>query len=114
MDNNSKPINGCNYSTEDVLVRKWKEDLLYYPAIHGLETIYRNDECNGIVRRANYGYSINKPLLYGYIYNNDDRITKEYLENGNYQIEIMGKKYPLTYESKPLFDNKNNRIKGIY
>ena len=83
--------------------------------IHGNELIYRNNECVGYVRRANYSFCNEKPVCYGYIYSKDDEIiNSDYLNNSKFQLEIMNQLYDANYEKKPIFDPKNNRIKGIY
>lgn len=41
-------------------------------------------------------------------------ITEEFLQNGKYQLEVMGKCYDATMTLKSQFDPDNKRVKGIY
>lgn len=61
----------------------------------GLEGVYRNGQAVGFIRRADYGYSIKKPIGACYIKRNDcHTIDDEYLMNAEYAIEVLGKRYP--------------------
>lgn len=84
-------------------------------AIQGLETIWRDDVPVGFVRRGGYGFHIGKSIAYGYVKNPEGvPVTNDFLKAGNYEIEFMGTRVPATFHMKPLFDAKNERIKGIY
>ncbi|XP_017789303.1 PREDICTED: sarcosine dehydrogenase, mitochondrial [Habropoda laboriosa] len=62
----------------------------------GLEAIYRNNCLVGYLRRAEQGYSCGNTIGHGYIQHpNGGSVTKEFVENGNYEIEAMGKRYAL-------------------
>lgn len=82
--------------------------------IYGNETIYKDNIPIGFIKRGGYSYSLNQPFGYGYITNNNNYIDNDFLESGQYELEILGKKYKANYESKVLFDPDNNRLKGIY
>ena len=41
-------------------------------------------------------------------------MTNEYLEAGNYEIEVMGTKYPAQIYLQSPFDRENKRLKGQY
>lgn len=45
---------------------------------------------------------------------NGQNITKEFLETGAYQIEVMKKKYPAKMYLHSPFDPHNKRLQGIY
>ncbi|XP_017887261.1 sarcosine dehydrogenase, mitochondrial [Ceratina calcarata] len=60
----------------------------------GLEVIYRDNHLVGYLRRGEKGYSCEKAIGHGYIKHPDGGdITKEFLENGNYELEVNGKRY---------------------
>ena len=81
----------------------------------GLETIWRNNEVVGFVRRGGYGFHVGKTIAYGYV--SDPKggpINNDFLKQGTYEIESMGERFPADFQLKPIFDPKNERIKGIY
>lgn len=41
-------------------------------------------------------------------------VTSDYLENGSYQVEVMGKRYETSANAKSTFDPKGKRLLGIY
>ncbi|XP_045451807.1 sarcosine dehydrogenase, mitochondrial [Melitaea cinxia] len=83
-------------------------------AIFGQEAIYRNGEPVGYVRRGDYGFYLNKSIGIGYITNKGAEVTKDYLNEGNYEIEVMGKKYKAKLHLKSPFDPNGQRLLGNY
>lgn len=81
----------------------------------GLEGVYRNGEAVGHVRRGEYGYFIGKPIGKSFIRRSDGKpIDNEYLKNGSYEIDVLGKRYPAKLHLKTPFDPTNQRIQGLY
>jgi len=81
----------------------------------GLETIWRNNEVVGFIRRGGYGFHIGKTIGYGYVKNPTGvPVTNGFLKAGDYEIECMGDRYPAKFHLKTPFDPKNLRIKGEY
>jgi dimethylglycine oxidase len=75
-------------------------------AAFGYEPIFSNGSCIGIVTSANFGYSVGKYVLYGYV-------AKDYTKLGTkLEIEYFGDRYPVTVENDPLFDPKGERMKA--
>lgn len=87
---------------------------LFQVAIFGQEAIYRNGEPVGYVRRGDYGFYLNKSIGIGYITNKGAEVTKDYLNEGNYEIEVMGKKYKAKLHLKSPFDPNGQRLLGNY
>ncbi len=86
-----------------------------HKALIGLEAIWRNGEVIGFIRRAGYGYHIGKSIAYGYVSDPSGKaVNNEFLKSGEYSIESMGTVFPAQVHLKGLFDQKNERIKGIY
>lgn len=53
--------------------------------------------------------------IYSYVSHPDGAlVTNEFLENGNYEIEIMGKRYNANLHLKSPFDSEDERVHGIY
>ena len=80
-----------------------------------METITRNGEIVGFLRRGEYGFHINKSIGYGYIERPDGgKVTNAYIKEGEYVIEGMGITHPAQAHVKTPFDPKNKRVQGVY
>ncbi|XP_005799757.1 sarcosine dehydrogenase, mitochondrial [Xiphophorus maculatus] len=81
----------------------------------GLEAIFRNDVPVGHLRRADYGFFIDKTLGYGYIHNPDGGVVSgDFIKTGKFTLERMGVAYEAKAHLKSPFDPENKRVKGIY
>ncbi|XP_077162881.1 sarcosine dehydrogenase, mitochondrial isoform X2 [Paroedura picta] len=81
----------------------------------GLEAIWRNGKVIGHVRRADFGYAVNKTIVYGYIRDPEGGpVTTEFVKMGDYSLERMGVSYPAKAHMKSPFDPENKRVRGIY
>ncbi|XP_055319034.1 sarcosine dehydrogenase, mitochondrial-like [Sitodiplosis mosellana] len=81
----------------------------------GLEGVYRNSEAVGHLRWAEYGYMTNKSIGKSYIHRSDGQpIDTEYLKQGTYEIDVLGKLYPAKLHLSSPFDKTNQRILGYY
>lgn len=81
----------------------------------GLEAIYRNNSLVGYLRRAEQGYSCGNTIGRGYIrHPNGENVTKEYLQSGTYEIEILGERHRADLYVQSPFDPRNKRLMGIY
>ncbi|KAI5642497.1 FAD dependent oxidoreductase domain-containing protein [Phthorimaea operculella] len=83
-------------------------------AIYGQEAIYRNGEIVGHLRRGDYGFYLDKPIGIGYVENKGDLLTKDYLQSGQYELEVLGKKYKANLYLKSPFDPTGQRMLGNY
>uniref|UniRef100_A0A8C9TR05 Sarcosine dehydrogenase n=1 Tax=Scleropages formosus TaxID=113540 RepID=A0A8C9TR05_SCLFO len=81
----------------------------------GLEAIFRNGQPVGHLRRAEYGFAINKTIGYGYIRSPDGGVVSpEFIKTGKFTLERMGMTYKAKAHLKSPFDPENKRVKGIY
>ncbi|XP_020837604.1 sarcosine dehydrogenase, mitochondrial isoform X2 [Phascolarctos cinereus] len=81
----------------------------------GLEAIWRNEKVVGHIRKADFGFALNKTIAYGYIQNPDGGpVSLEFVKSGDYALERMGVIYPAQAHVKSPFDPDNKRVKGIY
>lgn len=72
----------------------------------GYEAIFADGTCIGHVNSANYGYSVGKYILYGYL-------PVQYAEPGTQvEVEYFGKRYAATVTSEPLYDPEMKRLRG--
>lgn len=83
--------------------------------IWGLEGVYRNGEPVGILRRAEYAYTLGKSLGQAYITRTDGQVVDvEYLKSGHYEIDILGKRYKADCHLRSPFDPSGQRVLGNY
>jgi glycine cleavage system aminomethyltransferase T/glycine/D-amino acid oxidase-like deaminating enzyme len=72
----------------------------------GYEPIFSNGSCVGHVTSANYGYSIGKFMVYGYL-------PVEYATPGTtLEVEYLGQRWSAVVSEEPLWDPKMTRLKG--
>lgn len=112
------------YKGKDAIIKQRLEGirkrLVYFTLkehvpIWGLEGVYRNGEPVGIIRRAEFAYTLNKSFGQAYIERKDRQIIDvNYIKSGKYEINIMGKLYEADCHLKSPFDPDGKRILGIY
>jgi glycine cleavage system T protein len=74
--------------------------------VMGKEPILDGDKRLGYVTSANYGYSVQQSIAYGYLPN-------EYSTPGSaVEIQYFGERYAATVAKEPLYDPGNARLKG--
>ncbi|MDA9610543.1 FAD-dependent oxidoreductase [Alphaproteobacteria bacterium] len=73
----------------------------------GKEPIYDNHgKSVGYVSSANYGYFVDKHIIYGYL-------PYHYAEEGTkLELDYFGKRYPIMVTKEPLLDPENKRLKS--
>lgn len=82
----------------------------------GLETVYRNNEVVGHLRRGEWAYTLDCAFGQCYIKRPDSNkpIDMDYIKSGKYQIEVMGKLLDADVHTRSPFDPKGLRILGQY
>ena len=81
------------------------EPMLYYN-----EVIYRDGIIVGDVSSGSYGHTLGGAVGLGFV-SCEEGVTKDYINSGNWEIQIAGIKYPATASLRPMYDPKNERIK---
>ena len=77
----------------------------------GRETILRNGEFAGYLSSGGYGYTVDKPIGYGYV-RAADGVDDDYLAAGSYELVVATEKVPATVHLGPLYDPAMARIKA--
>jgi sarcosine dehydrogenase len=77
----------------------------------GRETIYRDGQRCGWLSSAGFGYTIGKPIGYGYV-RNPDGVDEAYVRSGTYELEVATERVPVSVFLKPPYDPDNHRVKG--
>jgi 4-methylaminobutanoate oxidase (formaldehyde-forming) len=76
----------------------------------GRETIYRNGERVGWLTSGGYGYTIDRPIGYGYV-RNPDGVTNDYVLDGNYELEVATNRVSCTASLTPFYDPTSARVR---
>ncbi len=77
----------------------------------GRETILRDGKFAGYLTSGGYGYTVGKPIGYGYV-RNADGVTDQYVADGNYELVVAQEKVKATPHLKSIYDPTNARIKA--
>jgi 4-methylaminobutanoate oxidase (formaldehyde-forming) len=74
-------------------------------SVFGGEAILRGGKVLSVTSSANFGHSIGKPIVYGYL-------PIEETAHADFEVEAFGEIYPATRRDQPLYDPTNARLKG--
>jgi len=77
----------------------------------GRETIYRNGERVGWLTSGGYGYTIGASLGYGYV-RNPQGVTKEFVTQGSYELDVATKRVPATVCLRSFYDPTMTRVRN--
>ncbi|NWW12827.1 SARDH protein, partial [Oreocharis arfaki] len=81
----------------------------------GLEAVWRDGKVVGHIRRADFGFAIDKTIAYGYIRDPaGGPVSLDFVKSGSYELERMGVTFPARAHTKSPFDPDNKRVKGFY
>jgi 4-methylaminobutanoate oxidase (formaldehyde-forming) len=77
----------------------------------GRETILRNGDFAGYLTSGGFGYTVDKPIGYGYV-KHEPGITKDYLLDANYELVVAEETVPASIHLKPLYDPAGVKIRA--
>jgi glycine cleavage system aminomethyltransferase T/glycine/D-amino acid oxidase-like deaminating enzyme len=82
------------------------------PLMYHAEVVYRNNATVGYVRAASYGHTLGGAVGLAMI-DDDEPINKAYLQEGSWEVDIAGRRYPLqvSLASRPMYDPKMERVR---
>ncbi len=75
-----------------------------YMPVYGSEPIMREGRILDVTTSANFGYTIGKPLVFGYL-------PVQEFENRNFSVEAFGEVIPATRHDGPLYDPEMKKLK---
>ena len=90
----------------------------------GNESIYRNGEYAGYVTSAGFGHTLGKAVCMGYVCapgksgvaggggKSTAVVTRQYLKEGSYEMEINGKLWPASLRMMPPYDPKSKQVRS--
>jgi 4-methylaminobutanoate oxidase (formaldehyde-forming) len=77
----------------------------------GRETIYRNGERVGWLSSGGFGYSIGKPIGYGYV-RNAEGVDATFVLEGRYELEVAGARIEAQASLSPFYDPESARVRA--
>lgn len=77
----------------------------------GRETIYRDGKRVGWLSSGGFGYTIGKPIGYGYV-RNQGGVSEDFVLSGSYELDVARERVPCQVSLKPLYDPDMARVKG--
>jgi sarcosine dehydrogenase len=76
----------------------------------GRETIMRNGQFAGYLTSGGYGYTVGKPIGYGYV-RNLEGVTEDYVMAGSYELVVAQDRVKATPHLQPIYDPENLKIR---
>ena len=77
----------------------------------GRETILRNGSFVGYLTSGGFGYTIGKPIGYGYV-RNAAGVSEDYVREGRYELVVAKEVIEARVHLAPLYDPANARVKA--
>ncbi|MBY3154771.1 FAD-dependent oxidoreductase [Rhizobium laguerreae] len=77
----------------------------------GRETIYRDGKRVGWLSSGGFGYTLGKPIGYGYV-RNPDGVTEDFVLSGTYELDVARERIPCKVSLSPLYDPDMARVKA--
>jgi len=81
------------------------------PLLYGNEIIYRNGKIVGYLQTGAYGFTLGGAVGMGFV-ENEDGATADFINNGIYEIDIAGVRYPARASLRPMYDPKGIRVRS--
>ena len=83
------------------------------PLLHHGEVLWRDDKPVSYIRAGSYGHTLRGSVGLAMLQSPDKSITKSFLQEGDWQVEIGHQKYPCRVSLAPFYDPKSLRVKGL-
>lgn len=80
------------------------------PMLYHAEVIYRNGKRIGYVRAGSYGFTLGGAVGL-FMIEADEAVNKAFIDEGEWEIEIVDKRYPAVVSLSPMYDPKMKQIK---
>ena len=97
--------------TKRMVAISLKDDGADAPLMYHEEPIYRNGELVGATTSGSWGHRLGKSLALGYIHH-DGGVTKDFVEDGEYEVEIAWERRPADAQLRPFYDPRSERVKA--
>ncbi len=77
----------------------------------GRETILRDGAFAGYLTSGGYGYTVGRPIGYGYV-RNGDGVDERYLRAGTYELVVATRTVPAALHLEPLHDPRSRKVRA--
>jgi sarcosine dehydrogenase len=77
----------------------------------GRETILRDEKFAGYLTSGGYGYTIGKPIGYGYV-RQEEGVNEDYVMSGTYELVVAQERVKAMPHLKSIYDPQNLKVKG--
>jgi sarcosine dehydrogenase len=77
----------------------------------GRETIFRDGERVGWLTSGGFGYTLGRPVGYGYI-RRAEGVDAAFALSGSYELEVAGERTPAQVSLEPFYDPTGARVRG--
>ena len=82
------------------------------PLMHHAEPVWRSGKAVGYVRAASYGFTLGGAVGLAMIEGGGDVVDQKFIDAGDWELDIAGKRYAATASLKPMYDPTNEKIKS--
>ena len=82
------------------------------PLLYHNEPIWRSGRIVGRLTSGMFGHTVGRPLGLGYVENDGELVTDEWVLGGDYQLEVAAARLPATAALKPFYDPRSLRVKA--
>ena len=80
------------------------------PLLFAGEPLRRNGSAVGYVRAGSYGFTLGGAVGLGMV-EAGEPVTRSYLNEGTWEVEIAGRVYPARVSLRPFYDPKMERVR---
>jgi 4-methylaminobutanoate oxidase (formaldehyde-forming) len=80
------------------------------PLLYHAEPVLRDGEVVGYVRAASYGWTLGGSVGLAFV-TADEKITKDWLEAGTWQVDIGGERHDADVSLRPMYDPASARVR---
>ncbi|MFC1996282.1 FAD-dependent oxidoreductase [Chloroflexota bacterium] len=81
------------------------------PLLYGNEIIYRDGQIVGYLQTGAYGFTLGGAMGMGFV-ENEEGATADFINNGSYEIDIAGERYPAKASLRPMYDPEGIRVRS--
>jgi 4-methylaminobutanoate oxidase (formaldehyde-forming) len=82
------------------------------PLLFHAEVVHRDGRPVGYVRAASYGFTLGGAVSLAMIDAGADALDQQWVDAGDWEVDVAGVRYPATASIRPLYDPKNERVRG--
>jgi 4-methylaminobutanoate oxidase (formaldehyde-forming) len=83
------------------------------PLLYEAEPLHRDGEVVGYVRAGSYGWTLGASVGLAFVARrgDDEKVTKDWLDAGTWQVDIAGERYDAEVSLRPMYDPTSARVR---